>query len=544
MEYYRDLFSHFSNFSNLLRLFKSVANAENRNVFHAQLLAATRSLSSTILSGISVMSVSAGLIFYGTEQIIPIYSAAFFIFVMGCGLVLHNKVRLTDIDAFDAVPTMRRQANFLMLIATSSALSWISLIFSIWRVQSPTTDLIACAVSACVISIGSIAYLSSPKTLIMWLITMTCGSMLAPYLNGNDLPWFFYLGISTFGVLFFQVSMILWASFVDAAIKAQEFADQQRAFYQAEALRVETAGTEKLKSAAARDEALKISSELRRNEMQRLASDFEGSVHNIVEALSAGVQSVGNSAQQLATIGSQTADRTDAMAAMANNMSHAIQSVAAASRQLHSSADSISVQVLDQVAASDRARAIGDESCRAISGLTRDTVKISDVATMIRSIAGQTNLLALNATIEAARAGDAGRGFAVVAQEVKSLATQTHNAIASVTDNVLQIRTQMDSTAITVASVLDQIGNVQNGAGNIAAAITQQQSATHDISANAESAAHNAETVFDCSREVNGAALQIGEVADEMQHIMADLAHRTHMLQRASSDFLSKLNAA
>ena len=44
-----------------------------------------------------------------------------------------------------------------------------------------------------------------------------------------------------------------------------------------------------------------------------------------------------------------------------------------------------------------------------------DRMKISEIVTMIRGIAGQTNLLALNAAIEAARAGQMGRGFAVVA---------------------------------------------------------------------------------------------------------------------------------
>jgi hypothetical protein len=43
---------------------------------------------------------------------------------------------------------------------------------------------------------------------------------------------------------------------------------------------------------------------------------------------------------------------------------------------------------------------------------------------------------------------------------------------------------------------------------------------------------------------VNGAAIQIGQVADEMQQIMIDLERRTVTLQQASSDFLTKLNAA
>ncbi len=544
MNYFSDMFSHYYGLGEKIAIARNAINPENRKLFHAQLLAATHAHVSITVAGCLIMSVASYLLYLGLSVLLPVFVAANYIVVMLIGLVIHNRAKTIDLEDPAASDTLRKLSNRFAMTAFMSSFSWILTTFYVWQVDTATTDMIACAMSACLIGIGSIIYLSLPKAMVTWLACMTLGTMAAPVLNGAAMPWYFFVGLFGFGIAFYQVAITLWLSFVQATVAAHLFAEHQRTFFESETQRMEMIAAERQKTAAARDEALQHGMEMRHAEMQRLAAEFENSVHVIAEALGSAVHSVGGSAQQLAVIGTQATERTDMMAEKANGMSHAIQMVAMASRQLHASADAISAQVSDQVEASHKANDISHESCSAISSLVQDTLKINEIATLIQDVAGQTNLLALNATIEAARAGDAGRGFAVVAQEVKSLAAQTQNAIESVTDNVGQIRDRMDNTAITVASVLDQIGHVQNGANNIAVAIGQQQQATQEINNNAESAARDAESVFEFSREVNGAAIQIGEVANEMQQIMVDLEKRTAALQNASAEFLDRLKAA
>jgi methyl-accepting chemotaxis protein PixJ len=89
--------------------------------------------------------------------------------------------------------------------------------------------------------------------------------------------------------------------------------------------------------------------------------------------------------------------------------------------------------------------------------LSESTQKISKVVGLIGRFAAQTHMLALKASIEAARAGDEGQGFAVIADEVRSLASQSAEATAEISNLVASIQTETNEVAKAMQSGTERV---------------------------------------------------------------------------------------
>jgi methyl-accepting chemotaxis protein len=163
---------------------------------------------------------------------------------------------------------------------------------------------------------------------------------------------------------------------------------------------------------------------------------------------------------------------------------------------------------------------------------------------MIQAIASQTNLLALNATIEAARAGEAGRGFAVVAQEVKSLATQTTQALASIRSKTETVGGVIDGVRDTTQSISQAIARIHTVARAITEAVSVQSEATQRIAQTVEGAAVRTRQVSQTIEGDTEFASRTRNGAVEIQNAAADLNRQAAALQAEAQDFIARVRAA
>ena len=368
-----------------------------------------------------------------------------------------------------------------------------------------------------------------------WLIS---GSVAAPIRKMTDLMSQLAKGDQTVSVPYLSKSDEIGAmalavqTFKENALEIQEL--QKRQKLEEEKLQAERARAQEAQAASAAQAAAE-----RKQEMHRLADQFEASVLAVVEAVGIAAHEIESSAQMLASTAQQTSAQANNVAMASEEASSNVQTVASAAQELSTSINEISRRVDEAAMISSQAAEETSKTNAMVHSLVESAERIGEVVKLINDIANQTNLLALNATIEAARAGDAGKGFSVVANEVKNLATQTSKATEEIGAQIssVQDQTRLAGDGIKkIDSVIEQVRQISAG---IASAVEQQGAATGEIAQNVQQASQGTQRVSSNISGVTHAADRTGQAAASMLASASALLGHAATLQSEVTRFLT-----
>jgi methyl-accepting chemotaxis protein len=287
-----------------------------------------------------------------------------------------------------------------------------------------------------------------------------------------------------------------------------------------------------------------VAAQRRKEEMIKLADDFEGAVGEIVETVSSASTELEASAGTLTTTAERAQELTTMVAAASEEATANVQSVASATEEMASSITEISRQVQESARMANEAVDQARTTNERVSELSKAAARIGAVVELINTIAEQTNLLALNATIEAARAGDAGRGFAVVASEVKALAEQTSKATGEIGQQITGIQAATQESVGAIKEISTTIEKLSEISSTIAAAVEEQGAATQEISRNVQQAAQGTHQVSSNITDVQRGAGETGSASSQVLSSAQSLSSDSNRLKLELGKFLSSVRAA
>ncbi|MEG1210428.1 MAG: methyl-accepting chemotaxis protein [Leclercia sp.] len=215
--------------------------------------------------------------------------------------------------------------------------------------------------------------------------------------------------------------------------------------------------------------------------MQAVATMNEN-LKSIIHEVRDGVDSVARSASEIAAGNMDLSSRTEQQSA-------AVVETAASMEELTSTV-ALNAENANHARALAQEASVNATEGSQISQKVIDTMKnvrqsshrISEITTVINSIAFQTNILALNAAVEAARAGDQGKGFAVVAAEVRTLAQRSAQSAKEIENLINESVVFVDTGFNLVEGAGDAMTRIESSVAQVRDIMSEIAAATDEQS--------------------------------------------------------------
>lgn len=318
-------------------------------------------------------------------------------------------------------------------------------------------------------------------------------------------------------------------------------------------------------------------------EMRQAMRTLQSNISNMMKKVMATAQQVTDSAGQLNTNASQSAEVSNSVANsmvnVAGNCSEQFTEIETANGQVETLGRHMmnfvnTIQHSSEVVKVTQDKAVAEaktvdgaveqmkliqtsvmQSADVITELGEESDRIGKIVDTISSIAAQTNLLALNAAIEAARAGEHGRGFAVVADEVRKLAEQSSESAGEIAGLITSIQ---DKSQKAVAVMQEGVNRVESGtkvvqdsgasfneiAEMVRKVVEESQEMNNIVNAlneNTKTIGEAIQSVAVKSSSVSSEAESVSAASEELTATMSEIESSSGVLAEMAKDMLKSV---
>ncbi len=203
-------------------------------------------------------------------------------------------------------------------------------------------------------------------------------------------------------------------------------------------------------------------------------------LNGAVASVRSGIDTITEASHDIATGVVNLSERTQQQAGSLSAAADAMLHMTATVKQNVERAKEANRMALDSSGIAIKGGEVVSRVALTMESISASSRKISDITSVVDSIAFQTNILALNAAVEAARAGEQGRGFAVVAAEVRHLAQRSAAAAKDISALINESVTSVDAGSKLAREAGDTMTDIVTSIQKVNAIMTDISTASQE----------------------------------------------------------------